>query len=209
VGYYYNRRTSLQDAPSYNPANSQLINEPSSPEFSDPPPPPPETLELPLESENFESELEPELKNPEQDFEYMSKNEKANYMRQYPEPAEKRMWEIINSSIAPNFPKHPFYSQYVYHGYILDFYCPTLSLAIEVDGGSHNNRVGDDWERDTNLANRGIQVLRATNDQVFINSEAIANSLRKIIQDKDEQIESEKRYSAMQNKRAERYRRKY
>lgn len=153
--------------------------------------------------------MEFKFENSEQDFEYMSKIEKANWMREHPTPAEKRMWELLNSSIAPHFPEHPFCSQYIQNGYILDFYCPTLSLDIEVDGGSHNNRVGYDWERDTNLTNGGIQVLRTTNDQVFTNSRALSISLHKIIQDKDEQLESEKRYSDMRNERAEWYRRKY
>ena len=92
VAYYYrNRKPSMQEIPSYYPADSQPINESSSPELSDPPPPPPEALEAPFESKNFV----PELGNSKQDFEYMSKNEKANYMREYAEPAEKRMWEIL------------------------------------------------------------------------------------------------------------------
>lgn len=73
------------------------------------------------------------------------------------------------------------------YGYILDFYCPTLRLAIEVDGGSHNNRQGYDWERDTHLTNHGIQVLRTTNAQVFNNPQDLVNSLNKIIQEKNEQ----------------------
>ena len=81
-----------------------------------------------------------------------SKFENADEMRNNPTPAEERMWDILNSSVTPNFPEHVFYSQFLQYGYILDFYCPTLKLAIEVDGGSHNNRQGYDWERDSHLA---------------------------------------------------------
>lgn len=118
---------------------------------------------------------------------YQYKLQKAAEMRNNPTPAEKRMREILNASVTPSFPEYVFESQSVQYGYILDFYCPTLRLAIEVDGGSHNNRQGYDWERDTHLTNHGIQVLRTTNAQVFNNPQDLVNSLNKIIQEKNEQ----------------------
>ena len=60
---------------------------------------------------------------------YEIKTQKAKEMRNNPTPAEKRMHDILNSSVVPNFPEHLFYSQSVQYGYILDFYCPTLKLA--------------------------------------------------------------------------------
>jgi very-short-patch-repair endonuclease len=46
--------------------------------------------------------------------------------------------------------------------YILDFYCPAVRLAVEVDGYSHE--VGDapayDARRDAWLLKRGIETLR-------------------------------------------------
>lgn len=160
-------------------------------EVSNLPSPTSETPESPLESENIAP-----------DFAYMSKIEKANLMREKPEPAEKKMLEILNSSVSPHFPEHPFYFQNLQCGYILDFYCPTLKLAIEVDGSSHDNKRGYDWERQTHLEQRGIQVLRASNNEVFSNPQGLADSLCKIIQEKNEQLEEKKRYSAMRNNRA-------
>jgi very-short-patch-repair endonuclease len=119
---------------------------------------------------------------------YQYKLQKAAEMRNNPTPAERRMREILNTSVIPNFPEYIFESQSVQYGYILDFYCPTLRLAIEVDGGSHSNRQGYDWERDTHLTNHGIQVLRTTNAQVFNNPQDLVNSLNKIIQEKSEQV---------------------
>ena len=52
--------------------------------------------------------------------------------------------------------------------YILDFYCPTAKLAIELDGGGHNYRVGQVGDRAWSefLARDGILVLRFWNHQV-------------------------------------------
>jgi len=46
--------------------------------------------------------------------------------------------------------------------YILDFYCPTVRLAIEVDGRAHEdpNQFEHDRRRDQWLANGEIRVLR-------------------------------------------------
>ena len=112
------------------------------------------------------------------------KIDKAYEMRHNPTLAEARMWEIITSQVTPNFPNHIFYRQSVQYGYILDFYCPTLRLGIEVDGGIHNDQKGYDKERDSNLAWKGIQVLRTRNEDVFNNPHILARELCQIIQDK-------------------------
>ena len=46
--------------------------------------------------------------------------------------------------------------------YVLDFYCPALRLAVEIDGAAHDNpdRAGRDLRRDAWLAGQGIRVLR-------------------------------------------------
>ena len=63
-------------------------------------------------------------------------------MRNNPTTAETKMYNILYSSVVPRFPDHKFYRQSVKFGYILDFYCPTLHLGIEVDGGVHDEQVG-------------------------------------------------------------------
>lgn len=112
------------------------------------------------------------------------KFEKAYEMRHNPTPAEARMWEIIKGQMIPNFPNHIFYRQSVQFGYILDFYCPTLRLGIEVDGAIHNERKWYDWQKDTNLARRQIQMYRFSNVDVFNNPQGVATRLFQIIQDK-------------------------
>ena len=54
---------------------------------------------------------------------------------------------------------------------MLDFYCPRLRLAIELDGGQHNfpGESERDKRRELWLVARGITVLR------FWNSDVIAN----------------------------------
>ncbi|MGB8780474.1 MAG: DUF559 domain-containing protein [Candidatus Bathyarchaeia archaeon] len=112
------------------------------------------------------------------------KFEKAYEMRHNPKPAEARMWEIIKGQVMPNFPNHIFHRQFVAYGYILDFYCPTLRLGLEIDGSIHDDRRRYDRQRDSNLARRGIKVLRRRNEDVFNNPQILANQLCEIIQDR-------------------------
>lgn len=149
------------------------------------------------------STTSPESLNPLRKSPYEIKIEKANEMRDNPTPAEQRMWEILNSSVNPKFPEHAFFSQSLQYGYILDFYCPTLRLAIEVDGSSHNNKRGYDWERQAHLERKGIQIFRANNADVFSNPQGLVVSLCKIIQEKtNEQEHNRNATSAMRNNRS-------
>ncbi|WP_269142162.1 endonuclease domain-containing protein [Sphingomonas sp. IC-11] len=46
--------------------------------------------------------------------------------------------------------------------YVLDFYCPSARLAIEVDGEahSHQNKLAKDHRRDLWLARENVRILR-------------------------------------------------
>ena len=58
--------------------------------------------------------------------------------------------------------------QKVFGKYILDFYCASAKIAIEIDGSQHYEEDGQakDKERDTYLNERGITVLRYSNRDV-------------------------------------------
>jgi very-short-patch-repair endonuclease len=70
--------------------------------------------------------------------------------------------------------------------YILDFYCPALRLAIEVDGASHESveAKGNDKRRQLVLERLGVRFLRYTDDQVLGNISnvvaAIEGEIRKL-----------------------------
>ena len=59
--------------------------------------------------------------------------------------------------------------------YILDFYCPKLKLAIELDGGQHaqDARQTYDAERSAYLKSQGIDVLRFWNNEVLQDTDSV------------------------------------
>ena len=73
--------------------------------------------------------------------------------------AEKVFWSKVR---ARQLFGMKFFRQYSFGPYILDFYCPAIKLAIELDGGQHNEAKGmkSDTERATYLNGQQVEVLR-------------------------------------------------
>jgi very-short-patch-repair endonuclease len=65
--------------------------------------------------------------------------------------------------------------------YILDFYCPSKKLAIELDGKHHFTEEGMkyDEERTKYLNSLGIRVVRFENEQVFQSPEGVLAEIEK------------------------------
>jgi very-short-patch-repair endonuclease len=66
--------------------------------------------------------------------------------------------------------------------YIVDFYCPAIRLAIELDGGQHNEsrRQAADERRSRVLQNRGIAVIRFWNNDVLENVEGVWDEIARV-----------------------------
>jgi cyclase len=59
--------------------------------------------------------------------------------------------------------------------YVADFYCHKLKLIIEVDGQIHNKKETKEYdaERQTNLENKGYNVLRFSNNEITKDIESV------------------------------------
>ena len=74
--------------------------------------------------------------------------------------------------------------QKVIGNYIVDFYCASAKLVIELDGSQHYEQVGKerDAERDAYLLTLGITVLRYSNLDVYENFEGVCLDILKHIE---------------------------
>ncbi|MBO6717763.1 MAG: endonuclease domain-containing protein [Rhizobiaceae bacterium] len=72
---------------------------------------------------------------------------------------EVLLWEHLR---AGRLDGYRFRRQHPVGPYVLDFYCASAQLAVEVDGAQHDlpQQLAHDRRRDTNLAQRGIRTLR-------------------------------------------------
>ncbi len=95
---------------------------------------------------------------------HLKKN--AQLLRKNMTPQEKHLWYDFLRSHAPQF-----YRQKTVLRYILDFYCPKVRLAVELDGSQHyeEGQKQYDEKRTEKLKKLGISVLRFTNKEVDVN----------------------------------------
>ena len=65
--------------------------------------------------------------------------------------------------------------------YIVDFFCPELSLVIELDGVQHLENKVYDLERDNYLKNQGCTILRFWNADIHKDLENVIITIENII----------------------------
>lgn len=87
--------------------------------------------------------------------------------------AEAVLWKQIRAKQINGL---RFRRQYSIGTYIVDFYCPELMLAVEVDGDSHfmgEASIKRDKERQSFIEKQGISFLRFTNDDIYNRLEGV------------------------------------
>ena len=80
-------------------------------------------------------------------------------------PSEARLWKALKGR---GLAGRKFRRQHSIGNYIVDFYCYSAKLAIEVDGAYHQTPSVElaDQKRDAYLQSQGIKVLRIPNEVV-------------------------------------------
>lgn len=105
--------------------------------------------------------------------------QRAEELRNRMTPAEESLWRYLHI----NEWKLKFRRQHPVSNYVVDFYCHAIKLVIELDGGIHDveevKRI--DAEREQNLKELGLTVLRFKNEEVFQNRKIVLETISKII----------------------------
>ena len=91
--------------------------------------------------------------------------------------AEATLWNYLKNSQLEG---RKFRRQHSIENYILDFYCPSEKINIELDGAHHFTDEGAEKDklRDEFLNRLGIKVLRIENKEVFNNLEGILEMIK-------------------------------
>lgn len=84
--------------------------------------------------------------------------------------AESHLWQCLRARQIHGL---KFRRQHPVGKYILDFACIEARLAIEVDGGQHNEMQINDDQRTAWLEAQGWKVLRFWNNEVLQNIEGV------------------------------------
>lgn len=101
---------------------------------------------------------------------------RSRLLRKKATEVERILWQHLRNR---NFAGYKFRRQHPFDCYILDFYCPAATLAIELDGGGHNYRAGQirDRTRSELLGRQGITVLRFWNRQVSHELDSVLHAI--------------------------------
>jgi very-short-patch-repair endonuclease len=108
------------------------------------------------------------------------KLEAAKRMRRAATPAEETLWQNLRRGQLDGL---HFRRQQVIDGFVVDFYCGSVDLIIEVDGSVHESVANREYdaERTRVLSARGLRVLRVTNDDVLSDVGAVLSRIRSFV----------------------------
>ena len=98
-------------------------------------------------------------------------------LRKKQTPAESKLWTLIRNKQLGGF---KFRRQHVIFSYIVDFYCHSEKLVIELDGPIHNASKAREYDqkREAWLKANGYRMLRFKNAEIFEYEESV---LKKIL----------------------------
>ena len=108
----------------------------------------------------------------------------AAHLREDMTDTERRLWAILRSKQMGGL---KFRRQQPIGPYIVDFYCSTAKLVIELDGDQHgadHNALYDEARSDW-LMQRGYRVLRFPNADVFKKQQFIIDSIVRALEEHD------------------------
>ncbi len=88
--------------------------------------------------------------------------------------AEVLLWNELKGKQMMGY---DFHRQKPIDRYIVDFFCPVLMLAIEIDGDSHFGRDKEDAKRQNELEQMGIRFLRFDDLEVKINMSGVLKKI--------------------------------
>ena len=107
----------------------------------------------------------------------------ARRQRENPTEAEALMWKYLSGD---KLGEH-FRRQHPIDNYIADFVCLRKQLVIEIDGGYHEDidqQKRDDF-RTRELAKKGFQVIRFTNEEVLADTDRVVSDISQILNNKE------------------------
>ena len=104
---------------------------------------------------------------------------RARELRKNMTPEERHLWYDFLRTYPVRFLR-----QKVVGGYILDFYCASVKLAVEVDGTQHYapDQIQYDAERERYLNGWGITVVRVPNSDIRTVFSEVCTKIDQIVQ---------------------------
>ena len=91
-------------------------------------------------------------------------------LRNNPTPAEALLWTALSGK---KLGRLRFRFQHPIGQFVLDFYCASCKLVVELDGSVHDARTEEDAARTEYLNAFGYRVIRFRNEEVLTNLDSV------------------------------------
>lgn len=97
-------------------------------------------------------------------------------LRRNQTPWEAKVWNAIRNRQIQNL---KFRRQVKIDRYVVDFFCPSKKLIVEIDGGDHNQQYREELDkvRQRRLENQGYKILRFWNNEVDSNLDEVVEEI--------------------------------
>ncbi len=115
-----------------------------------------------------------------QNFNKTSEKEKRRQLRKNQTFCEKIVWLYLRDRKTLGY---KFRRQYSVDQFVIDFYCPELKLAVEIDGNVHDqpDQKEYDIKRQEYLESFGIAFIRITNEELLGNPNMAFDRIEEVI----------------------------
>jgi very-short-patch-repair endonuclease len=103
--------------------------------------------------------------------------EKARFLKKVQTEAESELWKYLRNKKLSGF---KFRRQHPICCYIVDFYCDTCKLVVEVDGEIHKRFDNPEYDkiRTEDLNNLGLKVIRFKNKEVMESIDKVLEEIK-------------------------------
>jgi len=101
---------------------------------------------------------------------------RSRKLRKKQTPAENRLWSLLRNKQLGGY---KFRRQHVLFSYIVDFYCHSGKLIVELDGPIHNSSSAKEYDkkREGWLVANGYRIIRFKNGEVFENEQKVLDKI--------------------------------
>ena len=106
---------------------------------------------------------------------------RAKELRKNATPQENHLWYDFLRTYPVRFQR-----QKTIGGFIVDFYCHTAKLVIEIDGSQHYEEEAEiyDSERSAVLENYGLMVLRFSNREINMEFKEVCEQIDQTVKER-------------------------
>nr|WP_255552094.1 endonuclease domain-containing protein [Roseivirga sp. E12] len=107
----------------------------------------------------------------------MALKERRKHLRNNGTSAEATLWTLLSNKQLEG---RKFRRQHSIKNYIVDFYCPSEKLIVELDGDVHFSAAGVQYDRkrDEELRELGFKIIRIENEDVFLATMAVLDKIK-------------------------------